>query len=78
MIPFFIIFGLVISIIIKVIKGVGNKITSAIDSPAPQPQPQPENIVVQKPEYVFCEYCGTKQSVNQTKCSSCGAKITSK
>lgn len=83
-IPFFIvfslIFGFVVTIIVRATKGVAKGIKSAIDASEFKQDNfnNTQTIANNTPEYVFCEYCGTKQLINQIKCSSCGAKITKK
>lgn len=38
-----------------------------------------ENLEIQKPQNDgFCEYCGTKHSPDERKCSSCGAPLNQK
>ncbi len=83
MIPFIIISSVIISILIKVFKSSVKRVKDAIDDPMDEQndinkdsiQNSLKQLDTQKQDFVTCEYCGTSQSKNKEKCSSCGASL---
>lgn len=37
-----------------------------------------ENIVIERPETYYCDYCGAEIGKSDKKCSSCGARLNRK